>query len=89
MTVQKAMAPLTITHVIAADLDDPASEKLRVARDHQCAPCRRSFTRRSCQECTSLHAQPLLLVRACLCTVAFLCMHGMQAWRIMPLDVPS
>ncbi len=39
VTIQKAMAPATVTHVIAADLADETSQKLSVARQHQCAHC--------------------------------------------------
>ena len=55
--VQKAMAPATITHVIAVDLDDASSEKLKIARQHQCgSPIWCLFTGRLCQWCPSWHA---------------------------------
>lgn len=37
VVIQKAMAPATITHVIAADLADKSSQKLTIARQQQCA----------------------------------------------------
>ena len=34
--IQKAMAPHTITHVVAADLDGDSSQKIAIAREFQC-----------------------------------------------------
>lgn len=35
--IQKAMDPVTITHVVAADVDCRDSQKLNIARSFQCA----------------------------------------------------